>query len=177
LPALFVSHSFVSAETPKMTLHYTYWTVHFLVLILLFCHEFGSDEQIFFFGLLSTRLHSNNPLEMFGIWLYLLYSLVWLLKTVPLWPVNKLPLISSCLFMWHVQIVLAKGVVVVVVMHNISLVVSCYCVGDCNTVTIWKTCIQNIVLKLSWSSDHGCCCWNQRVYWDGASLLVPLCCQ
>jgi cytochrome c biogenesis protein CcdA len=24
LPALFVSHSFVSAETPKMTLHYTY---------------------------------------------------------------------------------------------------------------------------------------------------------
>jgi len=50
----YLSVVFVSAETPKTTLHCTYRTVHFLVLILLFSHEFESDEQFFWFFVMAN---------------------------------------------------------------------------------------------------------------------------
>jgi hypothetical protein len=102
-PVVLFSYAFVSAETLKTTLRCTQRTVHFLVLILLFFWWIWKWWAIFF-GSLSwpTRLNSNNPVEMFGIQLYLLYILVSSPKTVMLWPVNKLPLSSSYFLIWRV---------------------------------------------------------------------------
>jgi uncharacterized membrane protein YdjX (TVP38/TMEM64 family) len=71
LPVVLVSYAVVSTETPKR--QFTALTEQYTFLCQFCFFLMNLKVMNNFCGSLSwpTRLHSNNPLEILGIWLYL----------------------------------------------------------------------------------------------------------